>query len=170
MKGYVPGGKKAAEANPTDPDPDTSDKQPGETNENTVDDRLNRTKPPLTNRTLLRHCTAVKPPLLMKLEDIKSKLKIHQFSGALETFLCRSGSLHPSLHSAIENAHYPVFKQFTIVIPSPQQALSEPFVQDVIHAREGEPGGTVLVKPDLLINDDPHIKWWNIKGEYKHKV
>lgn len=169
VEDYVPGGKKARQSNPADLVPDT-DEQAKALNNSKTDDYLDPIESPSTDRTSLQHHTAVNPPLVMTLDNMKSKLNVHQFGDALERFLLKSGSLHPSLHHAIENAHYPVFKQFTIGIPSPPQVTSEPFIRDVIRAREGEPGGTVLAKPDLSIDDDPHIKWWDIKGDFEHRV
>ena len=101
----------------------------------------------------------------MTLPDMKSALNAQLFDEALERFLHKSGSLHPYLQQAIENAHYPVFKQFTVSIPSPPQVTSEPFIRDTIHARKDEPGGTVLAKPDLSFDDNEQIRWWDIKGE-----
>lgn len=167
-KDYIPGGKKAGQASTLDSDPDP-DEEFEMFNNNETDDHPNPAESPLANRTTLQHHTAVNPPLVMTLDDMKSQLKVHWFGKALEKFL-QSRSLHPSLHHAVENAHYPVFKQFTVVIPSPLQVTSEPFIRDVIRARGGEPGGTVLVKPDLSINEDPHIRWWDIKGDFERKV
>ena len=120
------------------------------------------------NATSLQHHTAINPPFVMKLDTLKSKLDADQFGEALEKFLLRSGSLQVrpprTLRHAINCAHYPVFKQLTIDIPSPPQVTSEPFIRDTVHAKEGKPGGTVLVKEGLPIDDDVHIKWWDIKG------
>ena len=103
----------------------------------------------------------------MSLSTINSKFGVHQFTETFEKFLCKSESLQPSLHHAIKNAYYPVFKQFTVRIPSLPQVTSEPFVHDIVCAREGEPGGTVLVEPDSSIDDDTPIKWWDIKGKFE---
>lgn len=187
VKDYVPGGKKAGQENPealgpTDEQPETPDNGDGDDGNNgnkgdgndddddDDDDGSNPTRPLPAGRTSLQHHTAVNPPFVMTLGEMKSKLKVHWFGEALKKFLLQSGSLHPSLHHAIENARYPVFKQFTVSIPSPPQVTSEPFIRDVIRARSGEPGGTVLAKPDLLIDDDPRIKWWDIKGEFGHRI
>ena len=165
VEGYVPGGKKAAQANPADPDeqPDAFD------NSNDCPDPA---ESPLAKGTSLQHHIARKPPFLMDLNEIKSKLKlsIHRFSKDLERFLLASGSLHPALDSAIEKARYPVFKQFTISIPSPPQVSSEPFIRDVIRAKEGEPGGTVLAKKGTSADEDASVDWWDIRGEFEHKV
>ena len=167
VKDYVPGGKKAGQASPVDLNTDTDD-QPETPDDDEADG--SPTEPPQTNKTSLQHHIAVNPPFVMTLNDMRSKLSVHRFGEALEKFLLKSGSLHPSLHRAVENARYPVFKQFTIHIPSPPQVSSEPFIRDVVHAKEGEPGGTALAKPDLTINDEPNIRWWNIKGEFEPKV
>ena len=166
VKDYVPGGK-ADQTEPINPDPDP-DEQLG-TPDDELDVHPNPTKSPPTNRTSLQHHTAISPPFVMTLADMKSKLKVHRFGEALERFLLKFGSLHPSLHHAVENARYPVFRQFTISIPSPLQVTLEPFIWDVVRAREGEPGGTILAKPDLPIDDDPRIKWWDIRGELEHE-
>jgi hypothetical protein len=150
VKDYVPGGKKKHRAQDV-ADTDHEDDQ-------TV---------PTTNTALLQHHFAKKPPLTLSLDAIGSKFGLHRFAGALEKFLRKSESLHPSLSRAIEDARYRVFKQFTLNIPSPPQVSSEPFVRDVIRAREGEPGGTVLVKPDLSIDNDVVIKWWDIRGAFE---
>lgn len=120
---------------------------------------------PSTNTASLEHHVAKNPPFKMSLSTINSKFGVHRFAETLKTFLRKSESLHPSLHHAIENAEYPVFKQFTVGIPSPPQVTSEPFIRDVICARGGEPGGTVLANPGLSIDDDVSIKWWDIKGK-----
>lgn len=159
VEGYVPGGKKAVQADPTD-----LEEQP-----EAFDECPDPVGSPSTKMTSLQHHIAINPPFLMGLKEIESKLSTHRFSGALKTFLT-SGSLHPDLDRAIGDAHYPVFKQFTISIPSPPQVSSERFIRDVIRAREGEPGGTVLAKPGRSFDEDPNIDWWNIQGEFEPKV
>jgi hypothetical protein len=37
-------------------------------------------------------------------------------------------------------------------------------MRDVIRAREGGPGDTMLAKQDLSIGDDTSM-WWDIKGD-----
>ena len=106
----------------------------------------------------------------MPLNTINSKFGVHRFAKTLEKFLHKSNLLPPSLSHAIKNVHYPVFKQFTVQIPSPPQVTLEPFIHDVICAREGEPSSTVLAKPDLLINDNTPIKWWDIKGKFPSNI
>lgn len=167
VEDYVPGGKKLARTNTIDPDQD----EPFEmlNDEGSTDDHSVSAGPSFANRNLLQHHTAVKPPFIMTLENMKSKLKLHRFDEALEKFLWPI-SLHPSLHHAIQNARYPVFKQFTIHIPSPPQVSSEPFIRDIVLAKEGKPGSTILAKPDLPTDEDPRIKWWDIKGKIKHTI
>lgn len=162
VKDYVPGGKKrhrVQDINTADPDVDE------QTLDDDTDDSPTTGNSPSTSTVSLQHHVAKKPPFSMSLSTINSKFGIHQFAKTFENFLRKSESLHPSLHHAIENAEYPVFKQFTVRIPSPPQVTSEPFIRDVIRAREGEPGGTVLAEQDLSINDEVSIKWWDIKGE-----
>lgn len=118
-----------------------------------------------TNTVSLLHYVAKKLPLTLTLGAISTKFGIYQFAETLGKFLQKSGSLHPSLRHTIKNTKYPVFKQFTVRIPSPLQVSSEPFIHDVIHARVGEPDATVLTKPDLPINDNTSISWWDIKGK-----
>ena len=165
VKDYVPGGKKTHKAPDINTDLDTEKPTP----DDDIDDSPAATNSLLTNATSLLHHVAKKPPFTMSLSTINSKFGVHRFAETLEKFLRNSGSLHLSLHHAIENAQYPVFKQFTVQVPSPPQVTSEPFVRDVIRAREGEPGGTVLAKPDLSI-DDVLIKWWDIKGKSESNI
>ena len=163
VKDYVPGGKKkhrAQDINTAAPDEDD------ETINNNANNHSTPITPPPTNTTQLQHQIAKKPPLTMTLETIHSEFGFSQFGETLKKFLHKSESLHPSLPHAIENTTYRIFKQFTVKIPSPRQVTSEPFIRDVIHAREREPGDTVLAKPDLSINDDASIRWWDIKGGF----
>lgn len=161
VEGYVPGGKKTNQVDPAEANPDMDVQLPDNEEDSNPADASSHS----TNTTALRHHTAVKPPFTMTLPDMKSALNAQRFDEALERFLHKSGSLHPYLQQAIENAHYPVFKQFTVSIPSPPQVTSEPFIRDTIHARKDEPGGTVLAKPDLPFDDNEQIRWWDIKGE-----
>jgi hypothetical protein len=144
---YVPGGHKKGLANliGLEPDPD-----PGKALSMDV--------------ISLQHRTAVNAPHLLMLDRLKSRLNVHRFDRALEEFL-RSRSSNPFLRDTIRNARYRVFNQFTISVPSPPQVTSEPFIRDVVLARQGEPGSTVLARPDLPIDVDPHIRWWDIDGE-----
>lgn len=162
VEDYVPGGRKGSQGDPFDLDSD-------QRIEGEIDDCLDQTELPSSDRISLRHHTAVNPPLTMTLDDMKSKLKVHHFDQALERFL-RPRSLHPFLQQAINDAYYPIFKQFTISIPSPPQVTSEPFIHDVVLAREGQSGSTILAKPDLRIDEDSHIKWWDIKGTFEHRA
>ena len=140
VKDYTPGGKKRLRAQDTNTvDTDAGEQIP----DDDTDDTPTTTNPPSINDTTsLYHHVTKNPPFTMSLSTINSKFGVHQFAETFEKFLCKSESLHPSLHHAIENTRYPVFKQFTVRIPSPPQVTSEPFVHDVVHAREGEPGGT----------------------------
>lgn len=164
VKDYIPGGKKRRRTQ--DIDTEDLDAEEQAADDDTDNDPTTSNSLP-ANATSLQYHIAKNPPFTMSLSTIGSKFGVHRFAEALEKFLRKSGSLHPSLHHAIENAEYPVFKQFTVGIPSPPQVALEPFVRDVIRAREGEPGGTVLAKPDLSIDDDTPIKWWDIKGEFE---
>ena len=74
--------------------------------------------------TSLSHHIAKKLPLLMPLNTISSKFGVKRFAGTLKKFLQGAGSLHPTLHPAIDNVDYQVFKQFTIKIPSPLSHLA----------------------------------------------
>ena len=161
VKDYIPGGKKTRRAQDINTDPDTDEP----TADNDTDDSPATSTSPPTNTTSLQYHVAINPPFTMPLGTIRSKFGVHRFAETLEKFLRKSESLHPSLRHAIDNAQYPVFKQFTVRIPSPPQVTSEPFIRDVIRAREGEPGGTVLAKPGLSINDNAPIKWWDINGK-----
>ena len=163
VEGYVPGGKKAAQANPLH-----LEEQPEEFNE--PDDCPDPPETPLTTGTSLQHHIARNPPFVMGLDEIESTLNIHRFSGDLKKFLIASGSLHPALGLAIEDAWYPVFKQFTIGIPSPPQVSSERFIWDVIQAKADEPGSTVLAKPGTSADEDASIDWWDIRGEFERNV
>lgn len=163
VKDYVPGGKKQQRGQGTNiADPDVEKQTP----DDETDDNPITTGTPSAGTTPLQHHVAKKPPFTMSLTTINSKFGVRRFAETLEKFLRKSDSLHPSLRHAIENVRYQVFKQFTVTIPSPPQVTSEPFVRDVIRAREGEPGGTVLAKADLSIDDDTNIRWWDIKGIY----
>ena len=124
----------------------------------------------LAGSAALHHNVASKPPFHMSLDTINERFGINLFSKTLEKFLLEAGSLHPSLENTITNTRYPIFKQFTIKIPSPQQVSSEPFVRDVIRARSGEPGSTVLVKPNLSITDNTPIMWWDIRGGFRREI
>lgn len=163
VKDYTPGGKKQHRTQDVDTmDPDADGR--------TLDDEDESPAIPnsqSTNTTSLQHHFAKNPPFTMSLDTINSKFGLHRFAETLEKFLRKSESLHPSIFHGVENAEYSIFKQFTVRIPSPPQVASEPSVRDVIRARAGEPGSTVLAKPDLLINDDTRIKWWDIKGEFE---
>jgi len=163
VKNYVPGGRKGSKADLSDLDPD----QQLDPLEGDIDD--DETESLSTDRISLQHHTAINPPLTMTLDDMKSKLKVHRFDQALERFL-RPRSLHPSLQQAIQNARYPIFKQFTISIPSPPQVTSEPLIRDVVLAREGQPGSTILAKPGLPIDEVSRIKWWDIKGTFNARL
>ena len=169
VDGYIPGGKKQHRARPgtvadASVDPNNDDQI---STDETPDGWSTTNRLPSANANLLQHSIAKKPPLNISLDTIRSKFGHHQFAETLKKFLHKSGSLHPSLQHAIENARFPVFKQFTIKIPSPRQVTSELFVDDTIHAREGEPGDTVLAKPGLLIDDNTPIKWWDIHGTFR---
>jgi len=168
VKDYVPGGKKRRRGDDIDTVQDAVDEQ---TPDNDPDDIPTVINSLLINTTSPEHQVAKNPPFTMSLNTIDSKFGAHRFAATLEKFLRDSKSLHPSLHHAIENAQYPVFKQFTVRIPSPPQVTSEPFIRDVIRARAGEPGGTMLAKPGLSIDDDPsQIKWWDIKGKLEGNI
>jgi len=162
VKDYIPGGKKRHGAQNTDVADPGADKQ---TLEDDVDDSPAATSPQSADAAWIQHYVAKKPPFTMPLTTINLKFKVHRFAETLEKFLRKSESLHPLLHRAIENARYQVFKQFTATIPVPPQVATEPFIRDVICARAGEPGSTVLAKADLSIDDDPSIRWWDINGK-----
>ena len=170
MPGYIPSGKKQPGAQlqanpdtPTSPVDNSEDDQP--VTSKTTDGLLTAIGLPPTDTTLLQHSVAKKPPFTMMLDTIRSKFRHQQFAEALEKFIRKSAeSFHPSLRLAIEDAKYPVFKQFTITIPSPPQVTSNSFIRSIIHAKEGEPGDTVLAKPGLSIDDNTPIKWWDIHG------
>ena len=162
VKDYIPGGKKKHRAQEFDADPDINEQAPN----NDIDDSPATINSLLTSTTLLQHHIAKNPPFTMPLNTINLKFGVHRFAKTLEKFLHESDSLYPSLSHAIKNVQYPVFKQFMVQIPSPLQVTLEPFIRNVIRAREGKPGCTVLAKPDLLINDNTPIKWWDIKGEF----
>ena len=160
VEGYIPGGnrKRRTQGNNTvDPgeDPPTPDDGAGGTAVNST--------PAIP--TSLSHHIAKKPPFVIPLNDINLKFGVKRFTGTLKKFLQGAGSLHPTLGSTINAVDYQVFKQFTIKIPSPPQVTSEPFIDDVICAKAGEPGSTVLAKPGLSINDNAPIRWWDINGE-----
>jgi len=166
VKDYVPGGKKRQRAQDNNmADPDVDKQIP----DDETDDSAIATGTPSAGTTLLQYHVAKKPPFTMSLTTINSKFKVHRFAETLEKFLHKSESLYPSLRHAIENVRYQVFKQFTVTIPSPPQVTTVAFVRDVIRAREGEPGGTVLAKADLSIDEDTAIKWWDIKGTWDHE-
>ena len=163
VKDYIPGGKRQRRAQDTNTAGADTDKQ---TVDEDADDSPAAASLPSEDAASLQHHVAKKPPFTMSLTTISSKFGVPQFAETLEKFLRKSESLHPSLRHAIENAEYPVFKQFTVTIPSPPQVATEPFMRDVVRAREGEPGGTVLGKQDLSIDDDTYIRWWDIKGGF----
>ena len=160
VEDYVPGGKRGRKPGAFDV---SEDVHLGEEPPADLDD--SGSPPPGAKLTLIHHDIAKKPPFTMSLDNINSTFKIRWFADTLERFLKTTRPPHPSLRPAIENARYAIFKQFTIKIPSPPQVSSEPFVNDVVRARPGEPGSNMLAKLDLSINDDARIKWWDIKGE-----
>ena len=168
VEDYVPGGKKKHQVrnvNTVDPggeDPPTLD---DETDDSPINIGL-----PKANPAPLLHHTAKKPPLTMSLTTINSKFGINRVAETLERFLKAAGSLHPSLHHAINNTDYSIFKQFTIKIPSPPQVTSDPFMCNVISAKVGKPGHTVLAKPDLSFDDNTPIKWWDARGEFQMRL
>ena len=161
VNGYVPGGEKRRRAQDTSMNSDTNE----QTLDNDTDDSSATTKSLSTNTTSLQHLVAKNPPLTMPLDAVNARFGFHRFAETLEKFLRKSESLHPSLHDAINNAEYPIFKQFTVSIPSPPQVTSEIFVRDVIRARAGEPGTTVLAAPGRSIDDETNVKWWDIRGK-----
>ena len=120
VKDYVPGGKKKHRTQEFDADPDTNEQAPNDD----IDDSPATINSLLTSTTLLQHHIAKNPPFTMPLNTINSKFGVHLFAETLEKFLHESDSLHPSLPHAIENAQYPVFKQFTVQIPSLPQVTS----------------------------------------------
>lgn len=144
VEDYIPGGdrKRRAQSNTAvDPidDPPTPDYG--------TDGTTVGSSPSLVlNSTSLSHHVAKKPPLVLPLNTINSKFGVNRFAGTLEKFL------------------QSIFKQFTVKIPSPPQVTSEPFVDDVISAKVGDTGSTVLAKPGLSINDSDNapIRWWDI--------
>jgi hypothetical protein len=171
VEGYCPGGTKRRRAQRTSEDPDAVKQAVEEDNEDEdTPSPATANSPQLTDTTSLQHCFAKKPPFALALDKIKEKFGFHRFAATFEEFLRKSESLHPSLRHAINNAEYPIFKQFTIRIPSPPQVTSESFIRDVVRARAGEPGGTVLAKPDQSIDEETITRWWDIKGESKGNV
>lgn len=175
VEDYRPGGTKRRRAQDTSADPNASHEEVLEDGDNGNDDSDNDdddtpnpatvNSPESTNATSLQHHVAKKPPFTMTLSTIDSKFGFHRFAETLEKSLRNFGSLHPSLHHAINDAKYPIFKQFTVRIPSPPQVTSELFIRDVIHARAGEPGTTVLAVPNRSIDDETNVKWWDVKGK-----
>ena len=115
VKDYVPGGKKKRKAQEFDADPDINEQAP----DDDIDDSPAAINSLPTSTTLLQHHVAKNPPFTMPLNTINSKFGVCRFAKTLEKFLRESDSLHPSLSHAIKNVHYPVFKQFTVQIPSP---------------------------------------------------
>jgi len=91
------------------------------------------------------------------------------FSEVLERFLRGAGVSHPLLHVVIETAKYPVYKQFTVIIPSLPQVTSEPFISDAVCVR-GQPGATILVSHDLERSNLETFKWWDIDCEWNGTV
>jgi len=160
VTGYIPGGNRKRRAQSTNTvDPGEDPPIPDDGADSTA---VSSTSP---HHTSLSHHIAKKPPLSMLLNTISSKFGAKRFAGTLKKFLRGAGSLHPALCPAIDNADYQVFKQFTVKIPSPPQVTSEPYVNDVICAKAGEPGSTILAKPGLSINNNAQIRWWDISGE-----
>ena len=106
MKGDIPGGRRQGQTDSIDPgqNPDEPFETFNNHNSNNADNDTSNhsisSGPLLADRDVLQHHTAAKPPFVMKLESVKSKLELHWFGEALEKFL-RPISLHPSLHHAI---------------------------------------------------------------------
>ena len=162
VESYCPGGTKRKRAQDTSLPGAGPDTPEDEDNDDEIPSPAT-----VAERYSLQHHFAKKPPLTMTLNEIKSRFGLHRFASTFEEFLRKSESLHPSLRHAIDNVVYQIFKQFVVRIPSPRQVTSEPFIHDVIRARVGEPGDTVLVKPGRSIDDETIFKWWDIKGKWK---
>ena len=161
VEGYCPGGTKKRRAQETSGNQASEDIDEDDSPSPAVS---NPSDPAGTSS--LQHHVAKKPPFTMTIGKIKSEFGFHRFAEAFEVFLHKSESLHPSLRSTIDNAEYKIFKQFTVRIPSPPQVTSEPFIRDVIRARAGEPGDTVLARSGRPIDDETIVKWWDIKGKF----
>lgn len=158
VKGYVPSGVKQS-AGGRDNEGDRSDHNEEEVSDLDDEDVDHPTVP-----TSLQYRVAKKPPLSLSLMAIESEIGARHFAEALERFLHGAGVSRPSLGAEIRCAKYPAFKQFTVVIPSPPQATSEPFISDVIHTR-GQPRTTVLVNRELERTDKDRFRWWDIDRE-----
>jgi hypothetical protein len=169
VEGYCPGGTKRRRAQHTSVDPEAVEQalkeEDDDDNDNNTPSPAAAGSPESIRTTSLQHHFAMKPPLILTLDKIKTNLGHHRFAVTFEEFLRKSKSFHPLLRLAIDNAEYPIFKQFTIRIPSPPQVTSEPIIRDVVRARAGEPGSTVLATPDRLLDNETITRWWDIKGK-----
>ena len=158
VKDYIPSGTKQAAGG----EDDEGDGR-GDNNEAAPDPDDEDVDSPSV-QTSLQYRVAKKPPLSLSSTAIELEIGARHFTEALKKFLHGAGVFRSSLQAEIRDAKYPAFKQFTVIIPSPPQVTSEPFISDVVRIR-GRPGATVLVNRDLERSNVDGFRWWDIDRE-----